>query len=623
MGCMETGFWKRFIPHLREVPEDDWTSKTDSILSVHTHGSNGSTNTEQVSLSSESLQKDNKAETEIQTIQFKGQIDTTGDNQTELRPDFPYELRDEADRKWYHFFDEFEYRLNRYNRYDSHPRKTWFDYLYPHYNTQSLAERRLLYKLDLVLGLYFLLLCWSRSVDSNNLTNAYVSNMKEDLHVHGDDYIHTVTISNVGSIVFQLPFAYLLPRFSAHIILPLMDLGWTCFTFACFRAKSVSELQGYRFLMSAFGAAYYPASQYILGCWYAPDELSSRVCLFFFGQLLGGVTSGLLQSRIYASLNNVAGLAGWRWMFLIDAIAISLPTAILGFFLIPGIPSRCYSLILSDEEIRIARQRNRRNQIIDGVDRRHLTTLFNRKIWKQVFCTSTFWILVVFDLCSWNNMTAFSGSYTLWLKSNPNYSIERVNNLSVLPACLGFVYVAFCSLGGDIFQCKWPFMVFAALMNAISCAILIKWDVSATAKWFAFLTTYFSVSASPLLWSFINDFLRFDPQVKAVTWVAIYSISQSTNAWIPNLAWPTTESPRFKTGYTTSLVFGSIYGLWTFVVLYFYKRNERRHSLGNGIILYNSAKGERPPTFVDTDMELHDDGYYYYVEPLKDVNIQR
>ena len=161
--------------------------------------------------------------------------------------------------------------------------------------------------------------------------------MKEDLHMHGDDYIHTVTISNVGSIVFQLPFAYLLPRFSAHIILPLMDLGSRLVFDVCLlRAKSVSELQGYRFLMSAFGAAYYPASQYILGCWYAPDELSSRVCLFFFGQLLGGVTSGLLQSRIYASLNNVAGLAGWRWMFLIDAVAISLPTAILGFFLFQG-----------------------------------------------------------------------------------------------------------------------------------------------------------------------------------------------------------------------------------------------------------------------------------------------
>ena len=297
-------------------------------------------------------------------------------------------------------------------------------------------------------------------------------------------------------------------------------------------------------------------------------------------------------------------------MFLINAIAISIPTAIMGFFVIPGIPSKCYSLFLTDEEIRIARARNRRNQINDGVDTSKLTSLFKLDVWKKVFCAPTFWVLVIFDTCSWNNMTAFSGSYTLWLKSNTNYSIARVNNLSVLPACLGFAYVFVCSLGADLFHCKWIFMVFSAIMNCISCGLLIKWDIPSSAKWFAFLTTYFSVAASPCLWSFINDFLRFDPQVKAITWIAIYSFSQSTNAWIPNLAWPTKESPKFRTGYIVSIVFGSIYGAWTFVVLYFYKRNEKKHALGNGIILYDSSKNETPPAFVDTEMEERD-GYYY------------
>lgn len=125
------------------------------------------------------------------------------------------------------------------------------------------------------------------------------------------------------------------------------------------------------------------------------------------------------------------------------------------------------------------------------------------------------------------------------------------------------------------------------------------------------MTTYFSVAASPCLWSYINDFLRFDPQIKAVTWIAIYSFSQSTNAWIPKLAWPTTESPRFKTGYTVSLIFGVIYGLWTFVVLYLYKRNEKQHALGNGIILYDSSQNDVVPEFVETDLEQREDGYYY------------
>ncbi|CAI4513977.1 BAF_collapsed_G0020930.mRNA.1.CDS.1 [Saccharomyces cerevisiae] len=389
--------WRSYFPHLRKLPEDDqylYSNDTNSsiIAEEELH---------------HSVDKSSKTDVTAETTAVEP-------HPHNLRHDLPYEVRDEAGRKWWKYFDEFEYRVNK----EYKKSRKWYEFLYPNHTTQTKAERRLLYKLDIIIALYFFMLCWSKSVDLNNYTNAYVSNMKEDLNMKGNDYVYTSTIANVGAIVFQLPFMYLLPRFPSHIILPVMDLGWTWFTFACYRANSLAELRAYRFILSAFGAAYYPVSQYILGCWYAPDEINSRVCLFFCGQQLGSVTSGLLQSRIFKSLNGVHGLAGWRWMFLIDAIAISLPTAIIGFFVIPGVPSKCYSLFLTDEEIRIARARNKRNQIKDGVDKSKLAPLWSRKLWKKVFCTPAFWVLVVFDTCSWNNMTAYSGSYTLWLKSN-------------------------------------------------------------------------------------------------------------------------------------------------------------------------------------------------------------
>lgn len=624
---MITG-WKRFVPHLRILPEDlnyninleQETKVNDIVVTVkydnvetEKYENKDQVSSKNLDIGDKSTSLDSDSD-QLQDNTSKNQIvdyyQRATQRYNQLEKDVPYELRDEANRPWWKFFDEFEYRVNKQYRES----RKWYEFLYPSHTTKNPAERRFLYKLDLIITFYFFMLSWSKSLDSNNFTNAYVSNMKEDLKMKGNDYINTSTISNVGAIVFQLPFMYLLPRFPPHILLPIMDLGWSWFTFACYRVKTLGELQAYRFILNAFGAAYYPVSQYIMGCWYAPDELSSRVSLFFCGNLLGNITSGLLQGRIFSSLNGKNGLAGWRWMFLIDAIAISLPTAIIGFFVVPGIPSKCYSLFLTDEEIRLARIRNKRNQIKDGTNSRNLKPLWDKSLWKAIFCKPIFWVLCVFDLCSWNNMTAFSGSYTLWLKSDTNYSIVEVNNLSVLPACLGFAYVFICSFGADLFHSKWIFMVFAAIMNSISCAILIKWDVSTSAKWFAFLTTYFSVAASPCLWSFINDFLRFDPQIKAVTWIAIYSFSQSTYAWIPKLAWPTVESPRFKTGYTVSLIFGAIYGLWTFVVLYLYKKNERKHALGNGIILYDSSKPNEEgkiPVFVETDLEQREDGYYY------------
>ncbi|SCV05910.1 LANO_0H17876g1_1 [Lachancea nothofagi CBS 11611] len=581
---------KGFLPHLRVLPEELERNHSDvSLSSVDIH--------EEVS---QSAKKDEETKTEA--------LENESQEPQSLQSGIPYELRDEKGRKWWKYFDEFEYRANS----EYKKSRNWYTFLYPNHTTQTKSERRLLYKLDLMIGVYFLMLCWCKSLDTSNYSNAYFSGMQKELNMTKNDYINTVAISNVGAIVLQLPFMYILPRFPAHLILPIMDLGWSFFTFACYRAHSLAELRAYRFMVSAFGSAYYPVSQYVLGSWYAPDEISSRVCLFFCGQLLGGVTSGLLQARTYKDLNGVHGISGWRWMFLIDGIAISIPCAIIGFFVIPGIPSKCYSLFLSDEEIRVARARNRRNQINDGVAKNKLLPLLSWKIWKKIFFTPAFWVLVVFDTCSWNNMTAFSGSFLFWLQNDHNYSVVTINNLSVLPACLGFVFVFLCAWGADLFRCKWVFMVFSQIMNCVSCAILIKWDVANSTKWFAFLITYFSVAASPCLWSFINDFLRLDPQLRAVTWIAIYSFSQSTYAWIPTLAWKTVEQPRFKTGYTVSLVFSAVYGLWTFVVLYFYKRNEKKNALGNGIILYNSDNGEAAPAFIETQMEKK--GEYYYVK---------
>jgi ACS family pantothenate transporter-like MFS transporter len=45
--------------------------------------------------------------------------------------------------------------------------------------------------------------------------------------------------------------------------------------------------------------------------------------------------SGFLQAGAYSGLNGTYGLAGWRWLFIIDGI-ITIPIALLGFLIMPG-----------------------------------------------------------------------------------------------------------------------------------------------------------------------------------------------------------------------------------------------------------------------------------------------
>lgn len=56
-------------------------------------------------------------------------------------------------------------------------------------------------------------------------------------------------------------------------------------------------------------------------------------------QAVGSMVSGALQAAIMGSMDGRHGLAGWRWLFLINAI-ITVIWGSLGFFMLPDYPNR-------------------------------------------------------------------------------------------------------------------------------------------------------------------------------------------------------------------------------------------------------------------------------------------
>jgi MFS family permease len=59
--------------------------------------------------------------------------------------------------------------------------------------------------------------------------------------------------------------------------------------------------------------------------------------IFWLAGSIGQLFSGFLQAAAYTNLSGVGGLAGWRWLFIIDGI-ITLPLATLGFLFFPNLP---------------------------------------------------------------------------------------------------------------------------------------------------------------------------------------------------------------------------------------------------------------------------------------------
>ncbi|KAI8946810.1 putative vitamin H transporter [Xylaria longipes] len=204
----------------------------------------------------------------------------------------------------------------------------------PPKNHYSDEERRLPRKQDRIVLALCCLVFFINWLDQSNLNTAYVSGMKEELNLKGNEaqiqisvtpgpiqYSLFGTFYNIGYLLFEIPSMMILSRpHLTRYYVPTMDVLWLVLTFAQSRLASAQQIYGLRFLLGIMETPALNGSIYILT-----------------SHNLGSLFGNYLQVAASRNFDGVAGLPGWRWLFLIDGF-ISLPIAISGYFLFLGLP---------------------------------------------------------------------------------------------------------------------------------------------------------------------------------------------------------------------------------------------------------------------------------------------
>jgi MFS family permease len=72
-------------------------------------------------------------------------------------------------------------------------------------------------------------------------------------------------------------------------------------------------------LLGLTESGFFPASMYLLTTWYCRFELQTRLAVFYSAASMASVFSGLLAFAIQ-KMDGVAGLEGWRWIFILEGI---------------------------------------------------------------------------------------------------------------------------------------------------------------------------------------------------------------------------------------------------------------------------------------------------------------
>lgn len=137
--------------------------------------------------------------------------------------------------------------------------------------------------------------------------------------------------------IFEVPSNLLMHKFGARVWMARIMVTWGIISSAMMFATGDTSFYILRLLLGAAEAGFFPGVILFMTYWFPDDRRSQIMGLFYFGAplsfIFGAPLSGLLLE-----LDNIAGLAGWQWMFLVEGM-LATAVGVWAFFYLDDKPA--------------------------------------------------------------------------------------------------------------------------------------------------------------------------------------------------------------------------------------------------------------------------------------------
>ena len=130
----------------------------------------------------------------------------------------------------------------------------------------------------------------------------------------------------VGYVIFEVPSNLFLYRVGARRWIARIMISWGIATALMIFIRTEWHFYALRFLIGAMEAGFAPGILYYLTLWFPASRRGRITSMLFVASAFSGIFGAPFSGLILTSLNGVAGLAGWQWLFL----AGGLPCLLLG-----------------------------------------------------------------------------------------------------------------------------------------------------------------------------------------------------------------------------------------------------------------------------------------------------
>ena len=133
----------------------------------------------------------------------------------------------------------------------------------------------------------------------------------------------------------EVPSNVVLERVGARLWIFRIMLTWGVLSAAMALVYDETSFYSLRFLLGAAEAGFFPGVIFYLSRWFPAPMRARMIAGFMVAVPLAGIIGAPLSSAILA-LHGLAGLAGWKWLFLIEGIPAALTAFVVLFYLPDG-----------------------------------------------------------------------------------------------------------------------------------------------------------------------------------------------------------------------------------------------------------------------------------------------
>ncbi|KAG5977283.1 hypothetical protein E4U55_006907 [Claviceps digitariae] len=438
------------------------------------------------------------------------------------------------------------------------------------------GERQLIRKIDFFILTFCCLSYLVNYLDRSNLANAYVSGMKNDLGFAGNQ-LNEINTYVLGQVPSNLSLHYVKPRYW----FPTMMLLWGGLTMVTASVHNPQSIMAIRFFQGLCEASTFVGTHYILGAWYTERELGKRSGIFTSSGLVGTLIGGFIQSGIYSSLDGRLGLAGWRWLFIIDGL-LTVPIALYGLIFFPDTPSTTTAFYLTEAEKTLAVSR-----VPQPPEQPPMTVKFLKGVLTSWYC----WGFVGL-WCLAGELESFSTNalLALFLQNHPTrtYTVAQKNNYPTGVPAVGIASTLFWATLTDFLGGK-RYLVghFIGLTSIATSAMILvaSGDPTNPQSTTVIMAAYYwagSVYAcQATFFAWCNDAMRHEQATSRSLVLAGMNVGNNAiNAWWSIVFYGASMAPWFVRGMWAMIATSIALILWTAGLSWLDWRNKKRMGVG-------------------------------------------